>query len=121
MAVLDGRLHFGAKPRAVFVHMLTSDRYAFGSQKNSGFMTELLQPAKHWTPDVLLSPIDFISRCDFGFVHGLLVQADLGDDYATGFKYAQAIVERKPSMLLARLGNQEDPLLMWTEHRGFYE
>jgi len=119
-AIMDGRINLGMTPPTVFIHLVNQASYEAMKDKNSGYMTQSVESRGSWFPDVILGENDFVSKCDFGFVNGLTVQADLGDDYARGFKFAMAIVERNPIQLIASMG-KDQPLLMWTEFKGFYE
>lgn len=119
-AVVYGRTQNRIDPASVFIHLVNQSAYDVISKTASAFMVDSVYSNPRWMPDVVLGERDFVSKCDFSFVHGLLVQADLGDDYQRGFKYAMAIVEHKPAQLIAQMG-KDQPLLMWNEFKGFYE
>lgn len=119
-AVIYGRMQNRIDPASVFIHLVNQAAYEVIEKTKTAFMVDAVYSNPRWIPDVVLGEKDFISRCDFSFVHGLIVQANLGEDYQKGFKYALAIAEHKPTQLIAMLG-KDQPLLFWSELEGFYE
>lgn len=120
-AIINGRIQNRLMPLSTFLILTASDdEYNRLTAKNSTHMVHEVYARDYWHPSVILSPKDFVSKCDFSFANGLFIQADLGDDYERGFKYAMAIAEHSPTQLIANMG-AEHPLLMWNEFKGFYE
>lgn len=119
--VIRGRVELNQTPPSVFITLLPRDQYENESSRRSGRMTDAVYAKSNWIPDVLVCEDEFLSKTDFGFVHGLTVQANLGENYLRGFKFAQAIAERQPKQIIAIVGTSEDPLLFWNAEKGFYE
>jgi hypothetical protein len=71
--------------QSFFLLDVDQDLYESMTEKNSAHMVKdsfgaevskgVYKPA-YWTPEVILSPRDYPSNCDFGFVKDLLVQAN---------------------------------------------